>query len=164
LIDEKLNGEMQAVREIISIGLQKRAQAKIKVRQPLQTVNIQYQKLNEELEGIIKEELNVKEIKISEKLEAEVVLDMEITPELKLEGQAREAIRFIQEMRKEAGYEVDNRIKISYTPQSAIFEKFGALIAKETLADKLGNGKITRADLKKEFEIDGIKIVLYIKK
>ncbi|KKU55604.1 MAG: hypothetical protein UX75_C0004G0041, partial [Candidatus Moranbacteria bacterium GW2011_GWE2_47_10] len=54
---------------------------------------------------------------------------------------AREVVRFIQEMRKEAGYEVDNRIKIWYNGLSEVFSGFGELISKETLADGLNEGK-----------------------
>jgi isoleucyl-tRNA synthetase len=60
-------------------------------------------------------------------------LDTEITEDLKLEGQAREIIRFIQEMRKVAGYEVDNRIAVSCQGIEKIFEKteLKNMIAKE---------------------------------
>jgi isoleucyl-tRNA synthetase len=53
---------------------------------------------------------------------------------LRLEGEARELIRRIQELRKKAGYEVDNRITICYQGGSKIFDKFGDMIARETLA------------------------------
>jgi isoleucyl-tRNA synthetase len=41
------------------------------------------------------------------------MLDTSITPELKLEGYARELIRSIQEARKQAGYDVSDRISLS---------------------------------------------------
>lgn len=163
LIDDKLNEEMTRTREMISIGLQKRAIARIKVRQPLQRVKIKYGIENEELLQIIKEELNVKNVEISEDIE-NVELDTEITEELKLEGQAREIIRCIQQMRKEADFEVDNRIEVWYTEVSKVFESFGELIAKETLAKKLNLGEKAEFDLKKELEIDGEKVTLAILK
>jgi len=85
-------------------------------------------------------------------------LNTEITDELRMEGQAREVVRFIQEMRKEAGYEVDNRIQVCYDGQSDVFEKFGSLITKEVLADKLSAEKLEKTDLQKEFNLDGEKI------
>lgn len=167
MIDEELNKQMENARQIISIGLQKRAQAGIKVRQPLTSATI-FVDLNEELKEIAKEELNVKEIilgGLKNKVDlADVVLDVEITEDLKLEGQAREVIRFIQEMRKEAGYEVDNRINMWYNGLSEVFEKFGDLIAKETLAEAINEGKMAEADLEKEFAVDGEKVLIQIKK
>jgi isoleucyl-tRNA synthetase len=164
LIDEKLNQEMASVRAIISEGLQMRAQNKIKVRQPLQGVKIKNKDLSKEMREIIKDELNVKEIGTDEKQEEEIVLNTEITPELRLEGVARELIRHIQEMRKEAGYEVDNRIKVCYDGWSVVFSRFSDIIAKETLANELTEGKLEDADLEKDFEIEGEKVLISIKK
>jgi isoleucyl-tRNA synthetase len=167
LIDEKINADMETVREIVNIGLQLRAKNAIKVRQPLRELLIKNGRLSEELLDIIKEEVNVKGIAVDENLE-NIQLDTEITPELKLEGQAREIIRYIQEMRKEAGYEVDNRIKVRYNGFSQIFEKddLKSIIAKEVLADavlSIEKGGLS-ADLEKEFVIDGEKLKLHIKR
>ena len=164
LIDEKLNEDMVSVRAIISEGLQLRAKVGIKVRQPLQAASIKYKVESEDIIDIIKEELNIKEINIDTKQEENIKLDTNITEDLKLEGQAREVVRFIQEMRKEAGYEVDNRIEIMYSPESKVFEKFSDLIAKETLANEIEKGEMSEADLKKEMEVEGNKIFIFIKK
>ena len=185
LIEEELNAEMEKVRNIITEALQLRAKAGIKVRQPLEKFSIflptgqagNFQFSNNELNEIIKEELNVKKVEVVEKIpEGEnwaigeiggirVGLNIEITEDLRLEGAARELIRHIQEMRKEAGYEVDNRIKVCYSPQSVVFEKFGDLIAKETLADELKYAeKSEDSDLQKEFVIEGRKLLINIKR
>jgi isoleucyl-tRNA synthetase len=163
LIDEELNEEMVGIRNIISEGLQIRAREKIKVRQPLGSIKVK-NKVRAELLPIIMEELNVKNIFVDEGLLKEVIIDTNITKELKLEGQAREIIRHIQEMRKEAGYEVDNRISIAYNGMSEVFNKFGDLIAKETLANSSDKGKLEKADLEKEFKIDGELVQISIKK
>jgi len=166
LIDEKLNEEMAKVRDIITQGLQLRAAAKIKVRQPLSAVSIKYLVSSMELENIIKEELNVKEVVVNEKQEEEINLDTNITEELKLEGVAREIIRHIQEMRKEAGYEVDNRIKIGYSGWSEVFgnPELKSLIAKETLADDIAEGEIEKADLQKKFDLEKKTVEITIRK
>jgi isoleucyl-tRNA synthetase len=44
-----------------------------------------------------------------------IAMDETITPELKLEGDYRDIVRHIQEARKEAGYNVDDRISITLT-------------------------------------------------
>ncbi|KKP80344.1 MAG: hypothetical protein A2271_04690 [Candidatus Moranbacteria bacterium RIFOXYA12_FULL_35_19] len=164
LIDEKLNKEMEETRNIITEALQLRAKAGIKVRQPLSELLITNCELRAEFLDIIKEEVNIKQI-TQDKNAENIKLDTKITPELKLEGQAREVIRFIQEMRKEAGYEVDNRIEIVYSGKSEVLEKFNMLIAKETLAENISSSnEISEADLKKTFEMDGEKLEIGIRK
>ncbi|MEU0096384.1 isoleucine--tRNA ligase [Kribbella sp. NPDC006257] len=70
-----------------------------------------------------------------------VALDLEITPELKQAGLAREVVRMLQEARKNAGLEVSDRIAVWVTTTDA--ELAGALgkhaeeIAKEVLATEL---------------------------
>ena len=171
LIDSDLNIKMSMVRNAISDGLQDRALNKIKVRQPLQSVHIPGKHESwigtDEYIEIIKEELNVKEVIFgdpTDESDDKTYIDTEITPELKLEGQAREIVRYIQEMRKEAGYEVDNRIQVCYNPALEVMEKFGDLIAKEVLADKLEMGEREDADLRKEFNLEGEKFSILIKK
>ncbi|TAK96640.1 isoleucine--tRNA ligase [Patescibacteria group bacterium] len=174
LIDEKLNGEMRKTRDIITEALQKRSHYKIKVRQPLSKVIVKYSLgLPEEYYDIIKDEVNVKEVEyiiegVSSGGSAAIMvvdLDKEITDELKLEGQAREVIRCIQEMRKEAGYDVENHIQVAHVGADVLFAKFGELVAKEVLAEKnIGEGVLDGADLTKDIEIDGDKITLSIKR
>jgi isoleucyl-tRNA synthetase len=62
-----------------------------------------------------------------------VALDTDITPELALEGEARDLIRAIQEMRREAGLEVTDRIRLKHPP-GAVWDEHGDWIASETLA------------------------------
>jgi len=175
LIDEKVNLDMRMVREIVNVGLQLRAKNAIKVRQPLSELRIMNYELSEELVEIIKEEVNVKEIiNVKDIREVENViwdsgqkvgLNTEITEELKLEGLARELVRHIQEMRKQAGYDVENRINIWYHVENPVFEKFRDLIAKETLANQvLLKTETMESDLEREFEIDGEKFIISIKK
>jgi isoleucyl-tRNA synthetase len=164
LIDEKLNKEMDKARTIISEGLQLRAKAGIKVRQPLNKFSIFNFQFSKEITEIIKDELNVKKVVEECEKEKEMILDTKITADLKLEGQAREIIRFIQEMRKEAGYEVDNRIQIGYKGGKDVFDKFGSIIAKEVLATEFKNELFAEPDLQKSFKIDKEEIVITIKR
>ncbi len=101
-INRKLEDQMNLIREITAKGLALRAEAGIKVRQPLSELKIKSQKfkvLDKELLGLIKEELNIKEIVFS----GEFKLDTKITPKLKEEGLVRELTRQIQGMRKDGG-------------------------------------------------------------
>jgi len=95
--------EMEEVRNIVSLGLEERADAGIKVRQPLQRLKIKSKKLKNDLLQLIKDEVNVKEIVFDETIKKEVELDTELTLELKREGQYRELLRHIQDLRKKEG-------------------------------------------------------------
>ena len=94
---------MQKARDIVSIALEKRAQATIKVRQPLARLTVQDSFDSEYIE-LIKDEVNVKEIVVDETLPESVELDTNITNELKSEGEAREIIREIQGARKKENF------------------------------------------------------------
>ncbi len=164
LIDKKLNERMRTVREVITLGLQFRAKNQIKVRQPLASATVE-KDFGEDLNEIIKEELNVKKIIIDNDASDKITLDLEITPELKMEGRAREIIRAVQQMRKEADYQLDDRIEICHSGMSEVFEKFGDLIAKETLAEKIDSQLLSdNYDLEKEVKIENDKLQIKIKK
>ncbi|MDP3004373.1 MAG: class I tRNA ligase family protein, partial [Candidatus Azambacteria bacterium] len=99
LINRDLEEKMALVREIAAKGLALRAEAGIKVRQPLRELRIKNNELrkNIELLQLIKDEVNVKEVAFGD----EIKLDTEITEELKAEGILRELVRQIQELRRD---------------------------------------------------------------
>lgn len=102
-IDNGLISNMQGVRMLISSLLELRARSGIKVRQPLASVTLtkKYEDiLNEQMIELIQDELNVKEVLFADR--EDVALDTDITPELFSEGDAREVIRTVQELRKQA--------------------------------------------------------------
>lgn len=63
-----------------------------------------------------------------------VSLDTTISDELKLEGDARDLIRGIQRLRKEAGLEFTDQITLSVSGAEAVMEQFGDLVLHETKA------------------------------
>ncbi len=94
-----------------------------------------------------------------------VVLDVNMTPELIDEGFVRELISKIQTMRKEAGFEVMDRIKITYTAGDkikGIFEKYGTDISGDVLADSVSEGALTGYE--KEWKINGEDVTLAVEK
>jgi isoleucyl-tRNA synthetase len=144
-VNERELERMAFVREVINDGLGRRAKAGIKVRQPLQSIQIEsapeiFSNVDFEYEYIIMQELNVKSVSYNTAPgEVTIALDTTITPELKREGIGREVIRHVQNARKQAGLSVDDRIKLCLITtddqlQHAIREH-ETVIASETLAE-----------------------------
>ena len=97
--------------------------------------------------------------------EATVVLDTNLTTELIEEGFVREIISKIQTMRKEAGFEVMDKIAIYETGSEKVTEilnKFGENIKEEVLATELVLGK-TKGFVK-EWNINGEDVVLGVER
>ena len=66
-----------------------------------------------------------------------IALDIEITPELRQEGMARELVNRIQNLRKSSGFEVTDRIEVvieSNAPLQEAMERFGSYVCAQTLA------------------------------
>lgn len=69
-----------------------------------------------------------------------VALDVTLTPELKLEGIARELVNRIQNLRKESGFEITDRIRIKLNSVPEIEETlnvFKGYISSQVLADEI---------------------------
>ena len=97
--------------------------------------------------------------------EVTVVLDTNLTPELLEEGMVRELISKIQTMRKEAGFEVMDKITVSYKADQKvkdIFAKYGEEIAKEVLAESVVADTVS--GYQKEWNINGETVVLGVEK
>ena len=94
-----------------------------------------------------------------------VVLDTTLTPELIEEGFVREIVSKVQTMRKEAGFEVMDRIKVYAQGNDKIAEVLGANadeIKTEVLADDIVIG--SKAGYSKEWNINGEDVTLSVEK
>jgi len=109
-INSGLESKMDKVREIAAIALAKRAEAGIKVRQPLGQLAINNKQIaaDKELAQLIQEEVNVKKVIFGK----EIKLDTKLTAELKAAGAIRDLIRFIQGMRKDSGLKPKDKIDL----------------------------------------------------
>jgi len=89
-------------------------------------------------------------------------IDPTVTPELKLEGYARELISRVQRMRKESGFAVSDRIALTVAGGSevkAVIDTHGAWIADEVLATELGFVALGDSELRRDMlaiDLDGI--------
>jgi isoleucyl-tRNA synthetase len=89
-------------------------------------------------------------------------IDPTVTPELKLEGYARELISRVQRMRKESGFAVSDRIALTVAGGSdvkAVIDTHGAWIADEVLAAELKFVVLGDSELRRDMlaiDLDGI--------
>jgi isoleucyl-tRNA synthetase len=155
----KVLEEMKKAREYIAEGLAQRAEAKIKVRQPLAGVTVP--EISEDYRGIIADELNVKEVKIGKK----VAVDIKLTAELKSEGMMRELVRVTQNARKKAGLNVEDRIHLRLESDSKevkeAVKRFRDTIFAETLATAELTGKGSYSDT---VEVEGAEVSISLAK
>jgi isoleucyl-tRNA synthetase len=168
-ISPEISLEMDMTRKIVEMGLSARATSGIKVRQPLRSLSYHGKRLETELEAVIAEEVNVKEVICLEGDENFVELDLQITEELKLEGYAREIIRNIQALRKKSGFDVENRIYVYYRTDDDslvnVMTSMSELIGKEVLAETVESIQNDKdLDGEEEFAIEGKKIWFGLKK
>jgi len=136
-VDKKVIEKMEKVRKIVSLGLEARQKAGLKVRQPLAKIEVKDYGLDYKYTEVIKDELNVKDLIENKNLEAEVFLDTKITPELKEEGDYRELVRGLQDMRKKAGLTPSDVVLFSMETNEAgrkLIQKFQSEIKKTILA------------------------------
>lgn len=188
--------DMKNIRQVITMGLDCRVDNKIKVRQPLKCLYVAGLEMNSNLDMILCEELNVKEIfHISHEeigslskgnLEfataikvgtiyfsnedsvpahsVSVAIDCNITPELKLEGEMREIIRAIQEGRKKADFNVEDRIVLGYAGKEDVFAVHQDEIAREVLATEVSQGELADAEYTNAVDIEGTSFTFWLKR
>ncbi len=198
LIHKNLNLQMDIVRTIVALGLNARAEKRIKVRQPLQTLEIgipstkplstRVEALKSgvgknkgfgDLSDLIREELNVKELRFvathtqefvrAKEGDIEVALDIHITPALQEEGSMRELVRNIQDMRREAGYEPHWPAEVSLLADETFSEtvrRWSPFIKRETNISLFFIGGRTKYkfDIEKETAIEGHSLRIAIRK
>ena len=76
-----------------------------------------------------------------------VSLDARVTPELELEGRARDLIRAIQQLRKDAGLSVSDRVTIAVEGDPELMAAHGALVLQETNSSAGTGGDARTIDL-----------------
>ncbi len=151
--------DMALARKAVEMGLSSRKEAKLKVRQPLSQFAVNSSALVQEYSEILAAELNVKEVLFAEDVttglaghwvgredeQVNVSLCTDLTPELEREGLAREVIRALNGLRKQAGLTPTDRATALYatsddTLEAAIAEHKADIMA-QTKLDSLGAGE-----------------------
>jgi isoleucyl-tRNA synthetase len=96
-----------------------------------------------------------------------VAADTELTDELVNEGIAREVVNRIQNMRKEADYDVTDRIVAAFRTDARTSEAVKAMeayIMTETLAESMDYVPSGDYDFTKDWDIDGAEVTIFIKR
>ena len=89
-----------------------------------------------------------------------IALDITVTPELRMEGIARDIVNRIQNIRKNRGYEITDRIHLTFEPNpqtDGSLEAFGKYISGQVLADSLTIGEAKGDDVER-LELDDITL------
>ncbi len=96
-----------------------------------------------------------------------VGIDTAISEELAAEGLARELVRRIQNMRKDAGFDISDRIVIYHQAEGAVYRVFkawGEYIKAETLANDIKHQLIPEAAFQRKERVDGDDLMLGVKR
>jgi len=193
-INDKLNGDVELAMKISSLGRAARAKAGIKVRQPLgkALVGVETEEEKKALENLateVMEEINVKQLVVlSEAKEREesrchrdmpdysvandarywVAISTELTPELIAEGVSRELVRHLQNMRRNAKFDITDHIITYYQTKEPLIKQvintFADYIKQETLSQELIDGLPTNGAYSEKHRISNSEISLAIKK
>ena len=112
-VDEDVLLKMGEVRAIVSRAMEMREQSGKAVKQALggMTITVPSGSIDEAYIAVILDEVNVKKADVK-KGELAVELDLTLTPELIREGMAREVVRRVNGLRKEAGLTIQDRIDL----------------------------------------------------
>jgi isoleucyl-tRNA synthetase len=96
-----------------------------------------------------------------------VALELELTPELRLEGLARDLVRAVQDARKAAGFEVSDRIVLGVAAHGEAGDAFRAHrdeVAGETLAVRIEDTEIEDAAYREAAEIGGDAVIITLRR
>ena len=187
LIDTELEDSMAMASKLVEAGRRARAEAGIKIRQPLKEVVVvcsdQKRKNVERLVGVLKDELNVNEVRFEDDAfvaadnykqvdvdeDTALFLDTYLDKGLIEEGLVRDLVRRIQGMRKDIDLEYTAKISIMYEGDEEVKEaidRFSDYICTETLAESIEEGKPSEIDDKiyeKDWKIGKKEVHLTIK-
>jgi isoleucyl-tRNA synthetase len=182
LINSDIEERMALCRKLVSLGRTAREKVKIKIRQPLRRIiflNVGEKEKLSDLVPFIIEELNVKEVIFNEKEELGsnfvkveednliALLDITLDENLLWEGFLREFVHRIQILRKEAGFEITDRIIMGYQADKKveeIIEKNSLYIKAEILAEEIKRDILTDKDIERKITVNNWEILVSLKR
>jgi isoleucyl-tRNA synthetase len=193
-INDKLNSDVELAMKISSLGRAARAKAGIKVRQPLgkAVVGVETEEEKKALESLatgVMEEINVKQLVVlseaKERKESRchrdtldysvsndarywVAISTELPPELIAEGVSRELVRHLQNMRRNAKFDITDHIITYYQTEEPLIKQvinaFADYIKQETLSRELIDSLPPDGAYSEKHRISNSEVSLAIKK
>jgi isoleucyl-tRNA synthetase len=191
-INERLNSDVELAMKICSLGRAARAKAAIKVRQPLAKAVVRVS-TNEEKQALeklvteVEEEINVKKLvilsgvgqgeefplnmpdySVANDARYWVAVGTALGPELIAEGISRELVRHLQNMRRNARFDITDRIATYYQTEqpliSQVIRTFASYIKQETLSEQLIDGSPPDETYGERHRIANAEVSLAIKR
>jgi isoleucyl-tRNA synthetase len=168
-VNQTVLEEMSNVRKLAELGLAARDEHKIKIRQKLAkaTIYSPLKQMSDDYLQLLADELNVVEIDWqAEQGENRVILDTNITEELKLEGFKRDFIRLVNALRKEAGLSIEDKTSIIWQGDKDLEIKINNLsedIKKGTLSEAIEYLDFSQDKKHKKLNFDDKIILISLK-
>lgn len=169
-IDVSLEDQFSIMFEIIEAGLRERDKEHIGLKWPIAKANVVSKKvLDSKLLDLVKEQLNVKDVKTKVGKILLVELDTTLTPDLEAEGYARNLSRSVQALRKKSGLVKEDFIElviVSDKESELMLEEWEKFLKERTNAKKFSvANKFSEAGYSdEETKIKGKGFHIYLKK
>jgi isoleucyl-tRNA synthetase len=96
-----------------------------------------------------------------------VALELELTPELRREGRARELVRLVQDARRDAGLDVGDRIVLGVAAggeAAAALRSHRSFVMSETLAVELRDVPDDEAGYRQDAVVDGDAVTITLRR
>lgn len=172
--DADILERMEIVRRIVELGLAKRDEAGVKIRQMLGELRVYNQAplvLSDDYQKLITDELNIKQVSFITALKSEnlsVELDTNITSELRQEGLKRELVRLINMLRKDSSLNIGDQAAVyvagAGTEIETVIAAFKDELKRDTLSSSLEIVPSVVTEFKKEVKIDAQSFWLGLEK
>jgi isoleucyl-tRNA synthetase len=139
LLGPKFGSRFPAVREALANVYPAEVAQRVQAGQPV-ALQVDGERVNLEPEEILVQTEPAAGLAVAADRGITVAVDTTLTPELVVEGQARELVRHIQQLRKDANLAISDRITLYITDTplvQRVLERFSDYVLEETLAVKL---------------------------
>ena len=165
LLGPKLGKLVPGVRDALSTANADDIVAKIMAGEPV-TLSVDGQELELLPEELLVQTEPAEGLAVAADKVITVGVDVVITKELAAEGMARELVRRIQNMRKDAGFDISDKIDVFYQAEGAIhhvFEDWAPYIKAETLALSISHQLIPEAAFQRKETVEGLDVMIGVK-
>ncbi len=166
LLGPKLGKQLPAVRQAVEAADATALAAKIHAGEAV-TLTVEGQPVELTAEELLIQTQPAEGLAVTADKVITVGIDVIITDELAAEGLARELVRRIQNMRKDAGFEIADKIVIYYQAEGTVhrvFKGWADYIQAETLAVEIDHQLIPEAAFQRKEKVDGLDVMLGVKR